>query len=165
MKFVNEHKDVRFILRPHPLMFKTMVKETDFSPEQVEQMKNNIINTENLILDEADDYITTLIETDILLSDSTSLIAEFFVTERPIVFCDTIDNYNEDGIKITNALYQESTWPDIENRLVDLLSGNDPDKEKRKSVIKEVMGENGGRIGIDIVDYIIKDYNNWKGKV
>lgn len=158
MNFVKEHREVKFILRPHPLMFRTIVKETDYTTGQVEQMKNEIMNMPNLFLDETDDYMHTLFETDILLADATSLIAEFFVMERPVIYCDGINDYNEDGIMISNALYMEEKWDDVKKRLLELFMGNDPMKEQRKQVIARVIGKNDGNIGNNIVDYIINDF-------
>ena len=156
--FMNQHQEVQLIIRPHPLMFKTMVEKNIKSKEEVDEIISAINNASNISLDNGSDYIPTFEKTDILLADFTSLLVEYFVTGKPIIYCDDANDFNDDAILLNSTYYHAKEWKDIEKIIFRLRDGNDSKIDVRKKVISEIMPTNTGNIGTDIIEYLIEDY-------
>ena len=105
----------------------------------------------NMVIDKRKKYIDTFWNTDLLITDISSMMVEFFVTGKPIIFCGTDLALNEMHIEIINTLYQADSWEDIEIIIEELKQGNDWMQEKRRGVIEKWFGE------IDLVSKKIVD--------
>ena len=93
-----------------------------------------------------------------LITDSSSFLAEYFYSGKPIIFFDkdTRAAFNKFGLKIKKGFYEPRCVEDTENLLYKLLiEKQDPLKGKRENIIKkEFYYPKDSTIGKDIVDYI-----------
>ncbi len=159
IKFVKEHQELNFIIRPHPLMFKTLIEEKLKTQEEVEAIKREIESIDHLRIDTQKDYLPTLQKTDILIADNTSLLIEFFATGKPIILSDNAKGYLEDGKIMVSSLYQVEVWKDVESKLNDLINGNDDLYEKRRKAMEKIIPKQS-TAGENIINYIMKDYKD-----
>lgn len=159
MKYMEKHSDSKLIIRPHPLMFKEVVNKGIMSQEEIDSLKTKIKNADNVCIDDNKDYLPTIFASDILVADFTSLLAEYFVTGKPIIYCDTTEDFNSDAKMIYDTCYHAADWNDVENCLDELTDGRDVKRMDRQKAIVQLMPSNAGHIGEDILDYIISDFN------
>ena len=167
IKFAKKNKEISFIFRPHPLMYSTAIAEKVLTEAEVKEIKERMNSIPNLIIDEEKDYIPTLLKADVLLADYTSLLAEYFVTGKPIIFCDNGKKFfNKVGKMLDKTFYHARNWNNIEQLILMLKKGQDIKFKNRKKLINILMPQNAGKIGSQITDFILKDYEkeNKNGK-
>ena len=152
------HPEHRLILRPHPLMWESMVEAGVKTREEVDELRREIRETPNMILDEAADYMPSLFEADVLLADFTSLLAEFMVTGNPLIYTDEADDFHEGVMTLLEGFYCETEWERIREILDRLADGQDPKRELRQALWHEVVKEEAGTVGPSMIRYIEEDY-------
>lgn len=160
LEYMKEHQELELIIRPHPLMFKVVVETGIMKEEAVEQLKLAINKSSNVYLDESKSYIETLIKADALISDFSSLLTEYFVTGKPVIYCDSADGFNAEALLMYKTLYHAGKWQDIAENMEKIASGSDNQWENRQKVIEQLMPKNAGNIGKEILNYILCDFQN-----
>ena len=141
------------------MAFDNYIKENLMSAEEVEKLKKEYAETSNMVIDDQRDYVDTFWGADVLVTDISSMMMEFFVTGKPIIFCGTnmaLDSLHQE---VVETLYKGTTWQEIQEALSQLKSGKDYLQEKRNQVIEKKfvgMDKTSGKI----VDAIEKDYQN-----
>jgi len=160
LDFVKQHKDIYLIIRPHPLMFMNFIEKGIMTQNEVDSFKKECIECENIVIDEEKDYIPLLHRADLLIADYTSLLMEFFVTTKPIIYCDDSKGLNKEAQEMDNVLYHAMSYKDIEELVLQIMEGNDSMREERKLVINKLVPTNIGMIGEQIAQYLIDDISN-----
>lgn len=158
-KFVairSKYKDVDMTIRPHPLTFPTMIKERRMTAQEVEDYKA-ALKSNDIVLDEQADFVQTFSHTDILITDFSSIIATFFFTGKPIIYCNSNYEFLSDYDTMPEGMYIANDWTEVEKYLDMLLSGKDPMFETRKKIIAQIMERHIGAAD-RIVDFIVEDY-------
>ena len=130
--FKNNSKNELFI-RYHPLDIN--LKRVEFN-----NFSKDILNI-NIDKNRCYNYFFNYI--DILISDLSSMISEFFILGKPIIYTykDT-HLFNSFGTELQNCLYIVKNETELENTLNELLKGNDILKEKRIKFIKKYYNYN-----------------------
>lgn len=143
LDYAEKNPDVACLLRPHPLAFDNFIKTGEMTKQEVEQYKNRIENLDNVRLDTSKEYISTLWNTDVLISDISGIMPDYFATGNPMIFC--TQNMHHHLNDLTNRMlegcYKAETVEDVEKYLSMLKAGDDPLKEKRDLIIEEIFGE------------------------
>ena len=120
------------------------------SEQEAAEFRSFCETTANVRLDEDKEYADTFWNSDILITDNSSIVPEYFVTEKPIIFCHSdIFVYTEGFTQLVASTYQVHTAADIEKHLSVLLSGEDPMKEARIRTIRQLYAdavEDSGKI-------------------
>ena len=105
-KLIAENPDVLFVIRPHPLMFGNFLKTGEMSELDVQEFKEYCSNTNNVYLDENKEYSNTFWNSDILITDNSGLVPEYFITSKPIIYCHSdIFVYTESFEKIRDESF------------------------------------------------------------
>lgn len=155
--YFEKRPDIRLICRPHPLMFANFISTGEMTESEVEEFKNIFANTRNFYLDESPDYIKTMKETDIYISDTSSMLVEEFITSSPVIFCGIKKRFDKENMRWAKLMYSVSNKKELLNMVDKLLKGDDPLKGERKRYIKEYMKADG-LTGEKIVRFLIDDY-------
>lgn len=149
--------DVCLTLRPHPLMFRDLVRSKICNANKVEEIKQLFNNGITTILDEKYDYREGILSCDFIVADFTSIIYEYLPTNKPIVYCKK-DSTLVDP-RIMSACYVVENEQELKKIVVMLLEGKDPLYEHRKNIIYELnyfpQNIENGKV---IADYIIDKY-------
>lgn len=156
-ELVRDDKNIYFSFRPHPMAFDNYVKEKLMSVEQVEKLKKEYAETSNMVIDSHRGYVDAFWGADVLITDISSMMMEFFVTGKPIIFCGTNMALDSLHKEVVGTLYKGNTWQEIADALEQLKSGNDYLQEQRSQVIKRWFA-NMDKTSEKIVDAIVKDY-------
>ncbi len=164
LKFANDNKQIDFVFRPHPLSFGNFINTGQMTVEEVSKYKNacESINTH---LDNSKKYAATFWNSSVLISDYSSVIVDYFITENPIIFCRTKNDLVEkNATKVFKLILEGCYIANDENDIVKyvnwLFSGNDPLKEKRKELLVSVFGEDPDLAPKRIMNDLVEDYQS-----
>lgn len=149
-------KDIKIIFRPHPLMFDELIKKGLMTEAEKERFLIELA-LRNIEMDVISPINEVLDKTDILVSDFSTIIGTFFLTGRPIIYCDKGIVFNEVYQNMAEYMYIANTWEDVEKNIFSLLLGKDVYLSNRKMLIEKEYLQ-----CVDsskkITDYLINDY-------
>ena len=157
---INRRKDIDFVFRPHPFTFGNFIKTGQMTEQQVRAYKKSC-HTDNSRLDEISEFAATFWKSNLLVTDFSSIIIEYFFTGNPIIFCPTKTGMNEPSDefeRILSCCYFANNQIELEKYIIQLKNGIDPLLEKRKQAIKEMFGENIEEIPNRISTFLVEDY-------
>lgn len=155
----NKYKDIDFVIRPHPLMFTNFISCGIMSQGEVCAFKEKCSNSRNIILDSEKEYIDTFWQTDLLISDFSSLLVEYLVTGKPIIYClhSTKFVYTDIGKKLLSSLYIVNNKEELIKEFERWYDNIDNKKEERNYLINELKIEGcSKRIANKLIEYIEK---------
>ena len=157
MDFFSSHKEYNLIIRPHPGMFSNFIRRGIMTEEDVQNLKELVNSYTNIKFDTNKDYLKTFEDSDILISDMTSLLIEWFLTGKPIIFCDEYIHLNEIGREISQFFYQINNAEELINT-IKKVSVVDENKEARLKLVqknKKTFGDNvSAKIKESLINYI-----------
>lgn len=160
VKLPEKNSKFHIVFRPHPMTFDHFISVNRITEKEVEDYLEVYKNSDRLEYNNTAEYINVFWNTDALLTDVSSIIVEYFITGKPIVYCDTgavPDVFFKEMLKV---MYVVNTYEEAEEKLQMLVGGIDPLKEARLNKIKELMGDSFENISERFLDEIYKDYNS-----
>lgn len=157
MAFERE-EELDFVFRPHPMTFRTFLAEGLITEQELNDFCSQIEKSNNVSLDQNQDYLELFYSSDILITDNSSVMLEYLLTHKPVILCLATEKYMGYMLHVLEAFYVVKNEEELVSTLNDLIKGVDPKKEKREEIIKELSPESS--ISKNIVDYIKKDYFN-----
>ncbi|MBR2523994.1 MAG: CDP-glycerol glycerophosphotransferase family protein [Clostridiales bacterium] len=135
--FLTEYGNMphKLIVRPHPLMWDNFIKEGRITPEEAENLKAKW-QEKGIVTDSNVEIEDTFDQADIMISDRSSVIPMFFLTGKPVIYC-AFDSgrYSDLYNIILPGIYRVYDQEQLEKTLDQLLSGEDPLREKRLEII------------------------------
>lgn len=143
----SENDKYKLIIRPHPSMFTNFIQNKYMSEREVKEFKEKIGALNNIYLDENKDYMPCFKEADVLIADFSSLIVEFFLSGKPIIYCGDTAEFNQETENIVNTFYKISNWFEIEKIIKRLIECDDPLLEIRLKAIKNFWKNNSQNAG------------------
>lgn len=158
VKLVEKENGISVIFRPHPLTFAHFISENKMTKEEADNYLNLYKNSEKLVYDDSKNYAKTFWNADILLTDPSSIIVDYFLTGKPIIYCDTGMKPDKVFEKMIEAMYVVKTWDEAKAVIKKLLEGKDELRDLREKRIIEIFGDNFDNISKNIVDTIANDY-------
>ena len=149
---------IDLVLRPHPQMFTNFKTTGEMSEKEIIEFEKIFTESDNMTLDKTKEYLNTFYSSDCLIADYTSLIPEYFLTGKPIIYC-----YNEKALyniegEIFNGLYLVHNWEELVSTLELLKQGRDSLKAKRDEIIKNYFNISETGAGYKIKEIIKNDF-------
>ena len=156
-----------FIFRPHPLMFDNFIKTGQMTKEQAKTFKGKCRELPNVTLDTKKEYAHTFWQTDMLVTDISGIMIEYFITGKPMIYCTSdIEHEFTDCYKpMISCCYIAHNKEELDEYIDMLASGSDPLSEKRLETIETLLGT--GKISTSeiISKIIINDHTKrYKGQ-
>ena len=136
--FFNGNGEYQFVFRPHPQAFLNLNQTGELSNEEAEKYKQYYKNSMNMYIDENTEYFSTFFGSDCLISDVSSIMADYFLTGKPIIYCHKKDMFNECSKRMSDGFYWVESWEELQRTLEMLKNGKDPLKNERLKIIKEL---------------------------
>lgn len=158
LSYIALNQDVDFIFRPHPQAFLEWAATGELSADKAKEYKGQYEQLRNAKIDQQKEYLTTFYSSDILVTDISSIITEYFLTGNPIIYCHKTDLFNNFSRKLSEGFYWVHNWDELKSTLNMLRTGDDPLYEKRQRIIKETYYINAHGAGMTIKDIIKKDF-------
>lgn len=146
------------IFRPHPMTFSHMVEIGKMTQKDVKEYINKIVQNNQMKYDVSIDYTNVFWDTDIMITDISSIIMEYYVTGKPIIYCKTGAIVDEFFKKVLDTLYVVDSWDEVKKMLEYIYDGNDPKKEERTNLINNLLGGDLTHISDRFVEEIYNDY-------
>ena len=142
LDFAKENQDVLFIIRPHPLMFNNFIKTGEMTKGEVKEFKKYCELERNIILNEDEEYTDTFWASDLLISDVSSIVPEYFVTEKPVIYCHSSINFNYEDYaeKMIHSCYEAHNSEELKKYICEFLDGIDKKLYERKNYLNSYWG-------------------------
>ena len=139
IRFAKENPDVLFVIRPHPLMFNNFIKTGEMTQIEVDDFKAYCCAQKNISLDEEKEYSESFWNSDLLITDISSVVPEYFVTGKPIAYCHSeICFYYLDYAKaIIESSYEVFNSNDLVKIVNSILNDEDEKYEERNKVMNQ----------------------------
>ena len=135
VELINRHKG-EVIFRPHPLMFDELVNRGLMSEENRDEYITKL-KQKNTSIDMFHPIDEVLEKTDLLISDFSTIVGTFFLTGKPIIYCDKGIVLNEVYAEMAEYMYIAYNWNDVEKYYTEIvLKNNDYKKSERQRFIK-----------------------------
>lgn len=160
IKYTKNNEDVDMLFRPHPMALDNFVRTGEMSQDEVDQFKSICEITPNLSLDKEKSYTTTFWNSSFLITDISSIIVEYFVTGKPIIFCEssvTRQKHLPFFEKLINTCYVVKNENELINTINMLKKGQDKNKKIREDLIVELFGKDITSAPQNIVNDIFMD--------
>lgn len=155
--FVKDNNDFSMVFRPHPMMFDNFIKTGEMTSNEVDEYLKEYTGKNRLYYDKDAEYYSTLWASDVLIADLTTVIIEYFVTGKPVIYCKTEIEYNDFMKQIISGCYCVGSWNEIVDILDMLAKGEDPLKQEREK-IRLMLTKGNGCSSQAILEEMKKDY-------
>lgn len=162
LDFCQNNQDIDFLFRPHPQAWVEWAHTGELSKREASLYRKKYDNVENATIDSISEYLSTFYHSDCLITDTSSIVPEYFLSGKPIIYCyeDGSRYQFERGKGFSDGLYWVKNWKELQNTLERLKKGEDPLREKRKQLIQECFNMKKSA-GANIGNIIINDaYQN-----
>ncbi len=153
-----EHPEYEIVMRPHPLTFENAIRAGKMTEAEVAQYQASCQEC-GVRFDQNASIDDTLLQTDILVSDFSSVLADAASLGIPIIYTGKRDDVipNEPMRRIVEAAYDADTWEKVKSCILDLTQERDPKITLRKSLSEEMTEANKNSVS-SIMDYLYDDY-------
>jgi hypothetical protein len=125
LDFVRKNPDITFVLREHHILYEMLVKFNLLSEDEVKQFVALWESLGNTEIDRNPSYIDSFSNTDVLLTDGVSFLAEYQVTQKPIIFIERFDHmpFTEVGEYIIRGVYRCDNITIALEKIIELKNG------------------------------------------
>ncbi len=152
--------DVDFVFRPHPMLFSNLMENRIWNKEKINDYLNKIESIPNIRYDCSDYYFDTFVNSDAMIHDCGSYIAEYLYTMKPCCYMmkseeETMNTLLPVGKECMSHYYKALTKDDIIDFVQHVvIEGNDYMKEAREAYSKKEIMVNYPKVSEFIVDYL-----------
>ncbi len=154
--YCREHGNIELMFRPHPQAFKEW-RSTGEMTEEEERLVRDEFNQGDFQLDESRNFYPQMFTSDVLVSDPSSMIIDYFFTGKPIVYCAN-HGVNDSIVDVLRpGMYWVNSWEEAEHTLDELRAGRDPLKDIRAECARQYQGQDGIRSSQKIYETIRAD--------
>lgn len=162
VEYAKQNKNVGLVFRPHPLAFENFIKEGIMKKAEVKQYLKKFENS-NMVYDKSSDYYNTFKDTDVLVTDFSSIAIEYIIYNKPLIFCHTdMTILNDFMLELSKVCYCVKDWEEIKQVLDNLRNNKDVLKKKRERFIREKFYLYDGKVKERIINFIKDDFKNNK---
>ncbi len=152
--FLELGSEYTLILRPHPMLFTNLVKTGVMSEEEANTYRNKAAE-KGIEIDDRGPIDDVIEKTGILITDISSVIPSFFLTGKPVIYCDSKMEPIEEFAEMLNGIYIANSWEEVQTYIKRITSGDDYLLNERKSIIDKFARINKGATG-RILDWLYK---------
>ena len=152
-----EHSELEIVMRPHPLTFENAIHAGKMTEAEVAQYQASCQEC-GVRFDQNASIDDTLLQTDILVSDFSSVLADAASLGIPIVYTGRKEDVDPNEVmrRIAEAAYDAGDWETVKHRIIDLARGIDPKLEARKALADDLAAANHDAVS-SIMDYLFRD--------
>lgn len=151
-----KHPEFRFIFRPHPLMFGEILNKGYMAQKEIDDYIGELESL-GVVYDKNTPLVESLKRVDVLITDFSTIIIQFFLTGRPIVYCESSIEMNKTYQKMKKGMYIVKSKEDFINSISNLSLTRDYLKPIRDEIINKISGQHLNSINY-IISTIKKDF-------
>lgn len=166
LKYVNFFTDlaqkdrtIHIVMYKHPLLKSQIIDKSILSENEYEKIENAVRGLNNFEFEEGGNFLDTLWDADLMVSDYSSTIAEFLLTGKPVIYTPTQIKLNLLGQKMVESMYIANKEEDLSTLIYTLRSGVDPLWYKRQAIGDTISTHraHGNTMAQYFLDYIQKE--------
>lgn len=156
--YMRLNEDMELLFRPHPQAFSEYIAHRKMSKTEVENYKKLYDELGNASIDSEREYLPNFYSSDVLVTDESSVIPEYFLTGKPIVFTYKKTHLNEFAKKLSEGFYWVKNREQMVEILEKLKNGIDPLADKRNAIIENEFYLPKKGSGYEIKEALKKDF-------
>lgn len=140
-EIADSYPNMDILVRPHPLMFDHFVETGLLQKADVDAYRKACDRRTNIRLDTEKEYLASFWNSSLLICDYSSMIIEYFVTQKPIIYLtyDSKIQYTDQMNAMLSGCYIVHSDADLRTVITDLLNGKDPLAPKRAEICNHVL--------------------------
>ena len=157
--YIAKDDKAELLFRPHPQMFSEFLAKKEMTKKEIHDYKEVFKSHDNLSVDKEKNYLPSFYSSDVLITDESSIIPEYFLTGKPVIFTYKETHLNDFAKNIAEGFYWAKDFDEVKKFLRMLESGEDPKAEQRLELIRNsyYLPEKGA--GYEIKELIKADFN------
>ena len=154
------YPQIDFIFRPHPWLKSTLEKEGIWGKDKTKIYFEEIEQNSNMIFQNGGDYFETFVNSDGIIHDCSSFLAEYMFTGKPVCYMlrnsESIDKYFMDnGKEIISHCYKAYNKENIINFIDNvILKDNDTMRNERLKFVENKLKVNYPNVTDFVLDYL-----------
>jgi hypothetical protein len=165
LELPKKYPDVNFVFRPHPLWKINLKGSLGWTDKEINNFLNDLLANKNVSYRTEFNYIQLLNESDALIHDCGSFVAEYLHTPKPCCFMmkdiGVYRNFNSIGKMCLDAHYQAMSVDDVVNFIdIVVLEGVDEMRADREKMAKTYLLINQQPASQLILDDILSNHFN-----
>lgn len=140
LEYAMSHPDYHFLVKPHPALKYKCQLDNFMTPEEYDNYMAQWNNLPNAVVYDRGNYFDIFKTSDVLVTDSSSFLGEYYVSGKPILFFESTTRvpFNEFGINLKKGFYTPKSLEDMDKILTELLiNKNDYLKTLRMEIMKK----------------------------
>ena len=128
LELADLHPEMDILVRPHPLMFQNFIETGLMTSDEVTAYGDSCSARANIRLDAEKEYLASFWQSSVLISDFSSMIIEYYVTGKPIIYLTYDENtdYTDQMSAMLQGCYLVHNEQDLKKTVEMLLAGEDP---------------------------------------
>lgn len=160
LNFFENNVEYDLMFRPHPQAFINWIATGMMSEAEIRNLKKRFEISLNMTLDEEFEYLPNFYASDCLITDTSSIVDDYFLTGKPIIYCHKENSLNSFAKNkgYTKGFYWVENWNELESTIKMLKNGNDPLKKVRQELIQKCYYRPDGGSGVFIKNCIKEDF-------
>lgn len=144
----------KLICRPHPLMFSNLLQKNIIDIKEYNSIIESFNKTKNISFDFSPDYINSINESDIIISDYSALIADFFVSNKPLIYLGKDTHFNREAELMAKTFYKAKSFDEIKSYIGQIIKDGDLKKKLRSKHIDGLIFRNNFASSDAIIDIL-----------
>lgn len=157
-----KYPEIDWIWRPHQLLYENLIREDIWGRERTDRYFNEMSSMPNVEYQSIGDYFETFINSDGMIHDCGSFLAEYLYTKHPQCYTLKNDEWTKQeflpfGQKMLDHVYRAYNEQQITEFIEEIvINGNDYMSEKRNEFADREIRINYPNATIYIYNYLIK---------
>lgn len=163
--FAGKNPNFDIVLKPHPGLFPACLNY--ISQQELEDFKKSFLALPNTNISD-NEIIPLFQETDVLINDSCSFLADFLITEKPMILLTALSrrSYNLFGEEVIKGYYQAKDESELNYWIEEIIiKGKDPLLKIRQQKKKECLHLPPEGAGAFIKNYLKDNFKINKFKI
>ena len=159
LQYAIDNPNIHWVFKPHQRLKNYIVESSFLTQEEVDDYFKQWEKLPNAIFYNDSNYFDIFKDSDALITDCGSFLAEYLPTKKPILhlFSSNNSGYNEIGKKLIKSYYKSTDNKSIKKFINDVVvNENDSLRDERLSCLPLVL-QNSEGAGKFIVNYIITE--------
>ena len=159
LNFAKENQQFDFVFKPHPMLINTVVEYGLMTRVEYQNYLNEWKNLPNSEVCLDGDYFEIFKTSNLMITDCSSFLAEYFPTKNPIIFLNRLDRapFDDFGNKIKKGFYFANDFKDVENHIKNLFEAKiDPLAKTREEILNKHFYLDEKLTCNKVVEFLIK---------
>ncbi len=164
LELPQKYPEIDFVFRPHPILYTTLERDNVWGKEKTKNYFEKMSNMPNVEYQNGGDYFDTFVNSDGIIHDCSSFLAEYLYVGKPACYMFKQDNknnelYTELGQKCLEQYYKAFNKEDIIKFINDvIINGNDEKKFARNKFAHEHLMVNYPHVANEILKIIKTEF-------